>query len=135
MFGSVGAWFYQALGGINAETPGYGKIRIEPQMARDLDWASASVETVRGTVACGWHRSPGTVTLEVTVPVNSTATVVIPKPEEATELLVREGEGVVWEDGKFVAGVQGVTGASQGAGGSIAIEVGSGNYSFTLTAE
>jgi alpha-L-rhamnosidase len=135
MFGSVGAWFYQALGGINAETPGYGKIRIQPQMARDLDWASASVETVRGTVTCSWRRSPGTTTVDVTVPVNSTATVVIPKPEEATELLVREGEGVVWEDGKYVAGVPGVSGASQGDGGDIVIEVGSGQYTFTMTAE
>jgi alpha-L-rhamnosidase len=135
MFGSVGAWFYQGLGGINAETPGYGKIRIEPQMARDLDWASASVETVRGTVACTWKRSPGTINLDVTVPVNSTATVVIPKPEEATDLLVREGEGVIWEKGKYAAGVPGVSGASQGDGGDIAIEVGSGDYSFTLTAE
>jgi alpha-L-rhamnosidase len=135
MFGSVGAWFYQALGGINAETPGYGKIRIQPQMARDLDWASASVETVRGTVTCSWRRSPGTATVEVTIPVNSTATVVIPKPEEASDLLVREGERAVWENGKYVAGVPGVSGASQGDGGDVVIEVGSGQYSFTLTAE
>ena len=135
MFGSVGAWFYQALGGINAETPGYGKIRIQPQMARDLDWASASVETVRGTVTCSWHRSPGTVSVDVTVPVNSTASVVIPKPEEATDLLVREGERVVWEKGKYGPGVAGVTGVTQGAGGNIIVEVGSGHYSFTLTAE
>ena len=135
MFGSVGAWFYQALSGINAETPGYRKIRIQPRMARDLDWASASVETVRGTVACSWKRSPGTVNVDVTVPVNSAATVVIPKPEEATELLVREGERVVWENGKYAAGVPGVTGASQGERGGIIVEVGSGQYSFTLTAE
>ncbi len=135
MFGSVGAWFYQALGGINAATPGYGKIRIEPQMARDLDWASASVQTVRGTVACSWRRSPGTVSVDVTIPVNSTASVALPKPEEATELRVREGERVVWENGKFVAGVPGVSGVSRRGDGDLVVETGSGEYSFTLTAE
>ena len=135
MFGSVGAWFYQALGGINAETPGYGKIRIQPQMARDLNWASASVETVRGTVTCSWNRSPGTVNVDVTVPVNSTASVVIPKPEEATDVIVREGERVVWEKNKYVPGVPGVTGASLSSDGSVAVEVGSGRYVFQMMGE
>ncbi len=135
MFGSVGAWFYQALGGINAETPGYGKIRIQPQMARDLAWASASVETVRGTVTCSWNRSPGTVNVDVMVPVNSTATVVIPKSPETTDVIVREGEHVVWEKGKYVPGVPGVTGANQSGDGDFAVEVGSGHYVFQMMGE
>jgi uncharacterized protein GlcG (DUF336 family) len=65
--------------------------------------------------------------------VNSQAKIVIPKEEEATELVLREGEQVVWEKGKYVAGVPGVTGASQERDGSIVLEVGSGSYSFKLT--
>ena len=42
MFGSVGAWFYSALAGINPDpvAPGFQRIRIEPQVVRDLRWAS-----------------------------------------------------------------------------------------------
>lgn len=49
MFGSVGAWFYNALGGINLspDSAGYQHLRIAPQVVEDLHWASASVETIR----------------------------------------------------------------------------------------
>jgi alpha-L-rhamnosidase len=135
MFGSVGAWFYQALAGINlgADSAGYRQIRIEPQIARDLTWASGTVETVRGTVSSAWSHSPGVLSLDVTIPVNSQARIVIPKEEEATELVLREGDQVVWEKGKYVPGVPGVTGASQERNGNMVLEVGSGRYSFKLT--
>ncbi len=135
MFGSVGAWFYQALGGIQAETPGYGSIRFEPQIVRNLAWASASVETARGSVSCSWTQSPGAVTVDVLVPVNSAAKVVIPKPVEMTDIMVREGERTVWESGKYVPGAPGVTNAGQGKDGSITIEIGSGRYTFKLAGE
>jgi alpha-L-rhamnosidase len=136
MFGSVGAWFYQALAGINLEPDGVGyrRIRIEPQIVRDLAWASGTLETVRGAVSSAWNHSPGVVTLDVTIPANSQARVVIPKEAEATEVVVREGQEVVWEKGHYVPGVPGVTGASQEKNGSIVVEVGSGQYSFKLTA-
>jgi len=88
---------------------------------------------VRGTVSSAWSHSPGVLSLDVTIPVNSQARIVIPKEEEATELVLREGEQVVWEKGKYVPGVPGVTGASQERNGSLGLEVGSGRYSFKLT--
>ena len=47
MMGSVDAWFYEALGGINVDPdhPGYRHIRIEPQVMRDLTSVSATVGT------------------------------------------------------------------------------------------
>src|SRR5579863_7842435 len=64
MFGSVGAWFYRALGGINLEKDGagYAHIRIEPQIVRDLTSASASIETIRGTVSSSWTHATGSIT-------------------------------------------------------------------------
>lgn len=136
MFGSVGAWFYQALGGINvgAEGAGYRHIRIEPQIVRDLTWASATVETVRGTVSSSWTHAPSAITLEVVIPVNSDAKIVIPKEEEMTDVVVREGEHVVWEKGSFLAGAPGINSASQ-KNGLVTFEVGSGHYSFRLTGQ
>ena len=81
MFGSVGAWLYKALAGINLApgTTGFEKILIQPQMVRDLTHASGSTMTVRGEVACAWSRTERTVRVEVTVPFGSEAEVVIPK--------------------------------------------------------
>ncbi len=137
MMGSVGAWFYQALAGINVEPEGVGyrRIRIAPQIVRDLTWVSATVETVRGTVSSSWTHSPGMITLEVMIPVNGDAKIVIPKEEQMSEVAVYEGDRTVWEKGKYVPGTPGITGASQGTDGSITIEVGSGRYAFKLTGQ
>jgi alpha-L-rhamnosidase len=136
MFGSVDSWFYQALAGIDVDPaqPGYSHIKIEPHVVRDLGWAGATVDTVRGRVSSSWTHSPGAITLDVAIPVNSVATVAIPKEEEMTEIVVREGEHVVWEKGHYVAGVTGVTGA-HAAHGDIVFEIGSGRYEFRLAGQ
>jgi hypothetical protein len=146
MMGSIDAWFYEALGGINVdpEQPGYKHFRIEPQVTRDLTSVSASVGTVRGEVTSSWTHEPGVITLQVDVPVNSTATVAIPEEDEMTSVTVREGDRTVWDKGHFVEGTQGVTwgipadarvmsGAFQDR--RVRFEVGSGHYFFRLTGE
>lgn len=137
MFGSVGAWFYRALGGINLEqdSVGYGHIRIEPQIVRDLTWASASIDTIRGMVSSSWTHSPGTITLDVTIPVNSDATIVIPREIDMTELTVTEGDREVFAKGQYVAGDAGLTGATTEKNGDIIFDAGSGSYSFKLTGQ
>ena len=136
MMGSVDAWFYEAVAGINAEAEnaGYRHFRIEPQVVRDLAWASATVGTVRGNVTSSWTHTPGVVTLEVDVPVNSTASVSIPKDLEMTQTTVREGDRTVWENNHFVEGTPGITGAKYETG-RVAFEVGSGHYAFRLTGQ
>ena len=134
--GSVGAWFYQALGGINIGTAGagYRHIQIRPEVVRDLTSVSATVDTVRGRVSSSWTHSPGLITLDVTIPVNSDAQVFVPKEEQWTDVFVREGDRVVWEKGQFVSGAPGITGAKLDAHG-ITFDVGSGQYSFRLTGQ
>lgn len=137
MFGSLGAWFYQALAGISGEPDGagYRHIGIQPQVVRDLGWASATIETVRGTVSSSWTHSAGVVTLDLAIPVNSDAKVVLPKEEGLTDVVVREGDRVIWEKGHFIPGAAGITGATQGKDGSVTFEVGSGHYFFRLTGQ
>ncbi len=136
MFGSVGAWFYQALAGIApaADGAGYRRIRIAPHVVEDLRWVSASVETIRGRVASAWSHSPGVITLEVTIPANSDAKVIISKEQDMTEVMVFEGGRVVWEKGHFVPGAPGIASASA-KGDEITFDVGSGRYSFRLTGQ
>jgi alpha-L-rhamnosidase len=143
MFGSIGAWFYQALAGINIgpDGAGYRHILIQPQIIRDLTSVSATVETMRGSVTSSWTHSPGVITLDVTIPVGSEATVVIPTDTEWTRVAIREEDRVVWANGQYVAGVPGVKGASAGGADlpllaplikAIIIEIGSGHYSFKV---
>jgi len=136
MFGSVGAWFYNALGGISLgpDGAGYQHIRIAPRIVEDLHWASASVETIRGMVSSSWSHSPGVITLDVTLPVNSDGVVAIPQEVQMRgTIVVREGDEVVWQEGKYVPGKEGVAGGQQVPEG-IEFKVGSGHYSFRLTA-
>jgi alpha-L-rhamnosidase len=136
MMGSVDAWFYEALGGINVdpERPGYRHIRIEPQVTRDLTSASATVGSVRGNVTSSWSHEPGVITLQVEVPVNSTASVSIPQDPEMTNIAIHEGDHTVWEKGQFVEGTAGVT-AGKLDGKRVVFEVGSGHYAFRVSGE
>ena len=133
MLGSVDTWFYEGLGGINVDPnqPGYRHVRIEPQVVRDLTSVSATVGTVRGDVTSSWTHEPGVTTLQVDVPVNSTATVSIPKDVEIAEITVHEGDRTIWEKGRFVEGTPGVT-AGKFAHNQVIFEVGSGHYSFRV---
>jgi alpha-L-rhamnosidase len=130
MFGSVGAWFYTALAGINPDpvSPGFRKIRIEPQVVRDLRWASGSVETPRGQVASSWSRDGDRLRLEMVIPVGSEAEIILPKLGLKSVAVTESGKPV-WAKDAFQAGVAGVTGASQ-TDRTVVIQAGSGRYVF-----
>jgi alpha-L-rhamnosidase len=136
MLGSIGAWFYQTLAGINLGPggAGYRHIRIEPHPEEDLNWASGTFETIRGRVSSTWSHSAGVIRLEVIIPAGADATVLVPKEVQMTAMEVREGDHVVWENGHYVAGDPGVNAASQ-TGKGIDISVASGSYSFILTGD
>jgi alpha-L-rhamnosidase len=129
MFGSIGAWFYEALAGINFDDkqPGYRRIRIEPQIVGDLNWAAATIETVRGAVTSKWSRSGENLRMEVTVPVGSTAEVHVLK-QRWNETTVVESGRTVWKDGHAMEGV-----TARDSDDAIVFEVGSGTYSFERT--
>jgi len=132
MFGSVGAWLYKALAGINLApgTAGFEKVVLAPGMVRDLAHASGSTRTVRGEIACAWSRTELAAKVEVTVPFGSEAEVVIPKLN-LRDIKVSEGGKTIWADGKYVGGVTGVAGAVD-KDGAIRVQVGGGRYAFAL---
>ncbi|MEN6310285.1 MAG: family 78 glycoside hydrolase catalytic domain [Acidobacteriota bacterium] len=132
LFGSVGAWLYKALAGITMApgSVGYEKLVLQPQMVRDLRYASGSIRTVRGDVACSWSRTEKSVRLEVVIPFGSTADIVIPR-FNLRNVRVTEGGRALWENGKFAAGAAGIEGAVE-KDGAIRIKAGSGRYLFVL---
>jgi alpha-L-rhamnosidase len=112
MFGSVSEWFYKYLAGIRPDETavGFDRFRIEPSLPEGLEWLEASYESVRGTVRSNWRLEDGLLSLDVEIPVNSTAMVEIPTRDPTS---VREG-------GRLLGGAR--------------VELGSGRYSFTAAA-
>jgi alpha-L-rhamnosidase len=133
MFGSVGAWLYKALAGIEQaeSSAGFEKLLLRPQMVRDLRYASGSVKTVRGDVTCAWSRTDRSIRLDAAVPLGAEAEIAIPK-FNLKNISVKEGGRTIWADGAFVPGIEGVLEAKD-ASGSIVIKTGSGRYAFELT--
>ncbi len=80
-YGAIGDWMYQKIGGIRPEEPGYRKIRFQPTLTHSMTQASASLETMYGTAACAWTCRDGKITVEVTIPANTTAVLVLPERE------------------------------------------------------
>jgi alpha-L-rhamnosidase len=75
--GSVAQWLYESVAGIRAAAPGYERLEIAPQPG-ELEWARASYRCPRGRIAVGWRREGERLRLEVELPPNVTATVVMP---------------------------------------------------------
>ena len=122
MFGSVGEWFYAYLAGIQPGSPGYETIVIKPAMPEDLKQATGRVETVKGDVASSWEQHPdGTITLEVEIPANTTATVYVPA----------DRQWGVMEGGLPAHTAEGVTFLKMEDGYAV-FEIGSGSYQFTF---
>lgn len=76
--GAVADWLYQVVAGIQATSPGYGTIRLAPTPGPGLDWARGALQTRHGRVECGWQRTDHGYAVEVLVPENVPAEVVLP---------------------------------------------------------
>lgn len=78
-YGAIGDWMYRTIAGINsaADAPGYKSIVIAPKPGGKLTQASAELETVYGTVKSAWVLENNLLKLDVTVPANTRAKIVL----------------------------------------------------------
>ena len=131
MFGSTEVFFYKYLAGIRPTSPGYKEISIKPCVVADLEWVDASIKTVRGTVSSSWRRKNNSLILKVTIPVNCRAEVSVPKIG-LENVTVKESGKIVWKDGKYVGGIEGIDGGRESTE-YVTFDVGSGTYTFELS--
>jgi alpha-L-rhamnosidase len=79
--GDVAAWLVHDLAGID-QAPGsrqYRQLVIRPAIVGDLTHAGGSYTTPAGTATVNWTLTPsGRVTLDATVPANTTAEIWVP---------------------------------------------------------
>ncbi|WP_339830617.1 glycoside hydrolase family 78 protein [Paenibacillus sp. FSL R7-0272] len=78
-YGSIGEWMYRKLAGINPIEAGYKKILIKPQFIRGISSVDAAFESVYGEIKSSWSCKGGKIIVNVTIPANTTAIIVLPE--------------------------------------------------------
>ena len=143
MYGAPGAFYFSTLAGLR-RTPGsrsWHSLMIVPPGNASSVWsnltsATAEQYTPMGDIQVAWALGSGGdyYALNVTLPPNSAARVVVPTLRPAASAVIAEGGTTVWAGGRFVPGVPGVSSGAAGSDGeSVEFAVGSGTFSFTTT--
>lgn len=111
-YGSIVEWMYRDMCGLNPSTSGFRSARIAPKPDKSLQWAKARYRSAAGFYESGWRfNEVGYLTLEITIPFNTSAKVVLPD--------ARMGE-VVINDHQLYDGNQ--------IGDSVELTLGAGSY-------
>ncbi|HEY8668582.1 MAG TPA: family 78 glycoside hydrolase catalytic domain [Tepidisphaeraceae bacterium] len=87
-FGSVGEWLYRYVGGIDMHTGKPNHIMIRPCPGPGIDWAKTSYDSIYGPVGTEWRKQGDELVVEVMIPANCSAGVVLPAKDRSA---VREG--------------------------------------------
>ena len=141
MLAGVVRFFYNDIAGIDEPdfygsrtfVPGYGHIVIKPHVLGDLKHASASIKTVKGIISSSWKKDGNTVTLNVTIPVNSRAGISVPKTG-LKAVMIKESDRPIWNNGKFIRGIPGIISGME-TKDYVTFETGSGSYRFVLNGQ
>jgi alpha-L-rhamnosidase len=83
--GSVGAWLYSGAAGIQPDdaSPGCKHFFLAPQFTSRLTHVKATFDSPYGVIASGWQVGPDQILYDVTIPPNSSATLMLPVPPQA----------------------------------------------------
>lgn len=121
-YGAIGDWMYRVVAGLDTDEdgPGYRHIRIEPRIAKGLTEAAASLMTPYGKAMSKWNTANYKLHMEVTIPPNTKATVIIPGMLEN-----------ITESGQKLEGRKDIFSIAKAPGNTV-ISIGSGNYHFIV---
>jgi alpha-L-rhamnosidase len=119
----IAGWFTKGLCGIQPDIDhaGYKHFIIRPFIVAEVDFAEASVGSPYGEIFSRWERKDKAITLSVTIPPNTSATVYIP-----TSQLEQ-----VTENGNLLNTAEGLTLKNIENGYAI-VEATSGKYEFSV---
>jgi len=122
-FGDVSAWFYKYLGGIKPDTeqPGFKHFFLQPYFASDLNWVKSDINTLYGQIKSNWEKSASSVSMNIKIPVNTNATVIL--PGEIIPSILENGKSYT-SDYKF-----------DSANNNTEIILGSGSYTIEFNIE
>lgn len=117
--GSCGEWFFEGIGGMRREEPGFARFTLRPAVDGPLEWASVRYRSVHGRIESEWTKRDDGIAYHVRVPVNTTARVYV--PAGATDEVTESGVALTQAEGVRVLGRE---------RGAVVVEVGSGTYEF-----
>ncbi|MBR2585827.1 MAG: family 78 glycoside hydrolase catalytic domain [Thermoguttaceae bacterium] len=120
LVGDLAIWYFEYLAGIKVDQqqPGFKHFTLSPSMVGDLEWVSASYDSVRGLIEGQWRIVEDQFTWVVNIPVNSTATVSVPTSDaDSVRLSSADGEVEITD--------------AKAADGRVAFELGSGLWKIT----
>jgi len=138
-YGAIGDWMYRVLAGINSGTDpdgvGYKKIIIKPYTENQLiaenvkeqyeldplTEVDANLQTYYGKISSSWKKEGGQLTIQVEVPVNTTARVYLPTNDTSRIL-----------EGKTPLSSSKEIDVIGNEDGYTIVEIGSGQYNFTI---
>jgi len=79
-YGAVGEWLHRVAAGLDCDPrePGWKRLVMRPGPGGGITWAQASHETPYGRASIAWKLDAGRMTVDVLVPHNATARIVLP---------------------------------------------------------
>ncbi len=86
MFGEIGAWYYKGIGGIkpDPQSPGFKNVLLTPNFVEKLDHFEAEHTGPYGNIVSAWKRKSDAVEYSVTIPANSSGTIIFPAGKTVT---------------------------------------------------
>ena len=119
-YGAIGDWMYRVVAGVNSDSvsAGYKQVVIAPKPGGGLTSAQATLETMYGLVKSAWQLEKDRISVEVTIPANTTARILLPGAASAN---VTVGKSAL-ESIKEISRKE--------VGPDLLLQVGSGTYRF-----
>lgn len=116
MLGSIDAWFYTTLAGIqpDEDRPGFRQVRLKPFIPASLGFVQARVQTVQGSIEVEWRKVDRKLNFQVSLPPNSSGSLHLPtsapkrvKTQPSLKLVGIDAGAAVYEFGsgtyRFIA--------------------------------
>ncbi|MFT3704073.1 MAG: family 78 glycoside hydrolase catalytic domain [Agriterribacter sp.] len=121
-FGAMCEWMFQNMAGIQpGEAAGFKKFIIHPEIdAAGIHVVNASYHSIHGEIKSSWKKVSHGLIQQVTIPVNTSASVYIPSDIKYISL-----------NGKLLSTAGGIR-ITESANGYTVVEVGSGVYTFVI---
>lgn len=129
MFGSIDAWFFESLAGIELIEPAFKLFNVNIPLIDGLNHASAWLYTIKGLLAVSWSKKWNSLKVDVIVPTGSKARIYLPRLADQVEVL--ENGLVLVRGRETLRTVEGVMSIREEKD-KLVIEVTSGKYSFEI---
>jgi alpha-L-rhamnosidase len=86
MFGTIGDYFFKGLAGINVDEsrPGFRHFILNPSFDNDITWVEAGYDSIYGTISSYWKKDGDKVSLQVSIPPNCIADIILPRSSHSS---------------------------------------------------